>query len=123
MDKKKYQICGIVFEIELHSKKYIISDLFEEPEPYNLYINYNILKCIETEKIDEKIIINDAKITSIALNQEGLIINTDISSIVKKDYNHQFSLFGNKGVVQKYILHILESKYNRIVFHGCALIN
>lgn len=123
MNKQKYQICGIVFEIELHSKKYIISDLFEQPEPYNLYINYNILKCSETEKIDEKIIINDTKITSIELNQEGLIINTDISSIVKKDYNHQFSLFGNKGIVQKYILHILESKYNRIVFHGCALIN
>ena len=123
MNKQKYQICGIVFEIELHSKKYIISDLFEQPEPYNLYINYNILKCSETEKIDEKVIINDTKITSIELNQEGLIINTDISSIVKKDYNHQFSLFGNKGIVQKYILHILESKYNRIVFHGCALIN
>ena len=32
-------------------------------------------------------------------------------------------MFGNKGIVQKYILHILEVKYHRIVFHGCALIN
>lgn len=123
MDKQKYQICGIVFEIDLYSQKYMIADLFEAPEPYNLYINYHILKCNGDEKVDERIIINDADNTSVELKQEVFVINTDISSIVKKDYNHQFSLFGNKGIVQKYILHILEAKYNRIVFHGCALIN
>ena len=123
MDKQKYQICGIVFEIELYSKNYMISDLFNEPEPYNLYINYHILKCNGDEKVDERIIINDADNASVELKQEGFVINTDISSIVKNDYNHQFSLFGNKGIVQKYILHILETKYNRIVFHSCALIN
>ena len=123
MDKQKYKICGIVFEIELHSKDYMISDLFNEPEPYNLYINYHILKCNGDEKVDEKIIINNADNTSVELKQEGFVINIDISSIVKKDYNHQFSLFGNKGIIQKFILHILEAKYNRIVFHSCALIN
>lgn len=101
----------------------MISDLFNEPEPYNLYINYHILKCNDDEKVDERIIINDADNTSVELKQEGFVINTDISGIVKKDYNHQFSLFGNKGIIQKYILHILEAKYNRIVFHSCALIN
>ena len=123
MDKQKYQICGIVFEITLYSKKYMIADLFEGPEPYNLYINYHILKCNGDEKADERIIINDDDNTSVELKQEGFVINTDISSIVKKDYNHQFSLFGNKGIIQKCILHILETKYNRIIFHGCALIN
>ena len=123
MDKQKYQICGIVFEIDLYSKKYMIADLFEEPEPYNLYINYNILKCNGNEKVDERIIINDISNTSVEIKQEGFVINTDISNSVKKDYNHQFSLFGNKGIIQKYILHILEVKYHRIVFHGCALIN
>lgn len=123
MDKKKYQICGIFFEIDLYSEKYKIADLFKDPEPYNLYINYHILECNNDEKVQERIIINDDDNTSVELKQEGFVINTDISSIVKKDYNHQFSLFGNKGIVQKYILHILETKYNRIVFHGCALIN
>lgn len=123
MDKQKYQICGIVFEIDLYSKKYKIVDLFEEPEPYNLYINYHILKCNENEKTDERIIINDGDNTSVDLKNGELVIDIDISSIVNKDYNHQFSLFGNKGIVQKYILHILETKYNRVVFHGCALIN
>ncbi len=123
MDKQKYQICGIIFEIDLYSTKYKIADLFEEPEPYNLYINYYILKCKDNEKADERIIINDILNTSVEIKKEGLIINTDISSSVKKDYNHQFSLFGNKGIIQKYILHILEVKYHRVVFHGCALIN
>lgn len=107
----------------MYSEKYKIADLFKDPEPYNLYINYHILECNNDEKVQERIIINDDDNTSVELKQEGFVINTDISSIVKKDYNHQFSLFGNKGIVQKYILHILETKYNRIVFHGCALIN
>ena len=71
MDKQKYQICGIVFEIDLISKKYVIADLFKEPEPYNLYINYHILKCNGEEKADEKIIINDTETTSVELKQEG----------------------------------------------------
>ena len=123
MDKQKYQICGIIFDIDLYSKKYRIDDLFKEPEPYNLYINYHILKYNGDKKADERIIINDTFNTSVELKEECFVINTDISSSIKKDYNHQFSLFGNKGIVQKYILHILEVKYHRIVFHGCALIN
>lgn len=123
MDKQKYQICGIIFEIDLYSNKFMISDLFKEPEPYNLYINYHILKCNSAQKIDEKIIINDDKKTKIELKDDSLIINVDLSKLIQNDYNHQFSLFGNKGIIQKYILHILETKYNRVVLHGCALIN
>ena len=123
MDKQKYQICGIIFEIDLYSKEYKVEDLFGEPEPYNVYINYHIVKYNGDKEADERIIINDTFNTSVALKEESFVINTNISNIIKKDYNHQFSLFGNKGIVQKYILHILEVKYHRIVFHGCALIN
>lgn len=123
MDKQKYQICGIIFEIDLYSKEYMVEDLFGEPEPYNVYINYHIVKYNGDKEADERIIINDTFNTSVALKEESFVINTNISNIIKKDYNHQFSLFGNKGIVQKYILHILEVKYHRIVFHGCALIN
>lgn len=123
MDKQKYQICGIIFEIDLYSKEYMVEDLFGEPEPYNVYINYHIVKYNGNKEADERIIINDTFNTSVALKEESFVINTNISNIIKKDYNHQFSLFGNKGIVQKYILHILEVKYHRIVFHGCALIN
>jgi len=122
MDKQKYRIGGIIFEIILNSKNYKISDLFGEPQPYNLYINYHILKCND-DKANEKIIINDDSKTSIKIKEDNLIINTNISKIIQKNYNHQFSLFGNKGIIQKYILHILEKKYNSIVFHGCALKN
>lgn len=123
MDKQKYQICGIIFEIDLYSKEYMVEDLFGEPEPYNVYINYHIVKYNGDKEADERIIINDTFNTSVELKEESFVINTNISNIIKKDYNHQFSLFGNKGIVQKYILHILEVKYHRIVFHGCALIN
>ena len=40
MDKEKYLIGGVIFEIILNSSKYKIKDLFGEAQPYNLYINY-----------------------------------------------------------------------------------
>ena len=122
MDKKKYSIAGINFEITLNSNKYKISDLFGEPQPYNLYINYYI-KENQDENIDERIIVNNSKKTSYEIKQNTFIINTNLNNIILNDYNHQFSIFGNKGIIQKYILHILEKKYNRIVLHGCSLIN
>ena len=122
MDVQKYKIRGIVFEIILNSDKYKIYDLFDEPQPYNLYINYNIIKCND-DIISERIIINDSDITSVKIENGSFIINSNISRLVQKNYNHQFSLFGNKGIIQKYILYILETKYNSIVFHGCALKN
>lgn len=122
MDIQKYKIRGIVFEIILNSDKYKISDLFDEPQPYNLYINYHIIKC-EDNTTNEKIIINDNDNTSVKIEDENFIINANVSKLVQKNYNYQFSLFGNKGIIQKYILYILEKKYNSIVFHGCALKN
>ncbi len=123
MDIQKYKIRGIVFEIVLHSDKYKISDLFNEPQPYNLYINYHIVKCKKDDTTNEKIIINDNDNTSVKIEDGNFIINANVSKLVQKNYNHQFSLFGNKGIVQKYILYILETKYNSIIFHGCALKN
>lgn len=123
MDMQKYKIRGIVFEIILNSDKYKISDLFDEPQPYNLYINYHITKCPKDDTTNEKIIINDNDNTSVKIEDGNFIIDTNLSKLVQKNYNHQFSLFGNKGIIQKYILYILERKYNSIVFHGCALKN
>ena len=123
MDIQKYKIRGIVFEIILNSDKYKISDLFDEPQPYNLYINYHIMKCKKDNTTNEKIIINDNDNTSVKIEDGNFIIDTNLSKLVQKNYNYQFSLFGNKGIIQKYILYILERKYNSIVFHGCALKN
>ena len=122
MDKKQYQIAGINFEIVLNSNNYKLNNLFNEPQPYNLYINYYI-KEKNNLKSDEIIIINDSETNSLKITKNKFIINTSISEITKKDYNPQFSLFGNKGIIQKYILHVLEFKYKRIVLHGCAIIN
>ena len=123
MDIQKYKIRGIVFEIILNSDKYKISDLFDEPQPYNLYINYHIMKCKKDDTTNEKIIINDNDNTSVKIEDGNFIIDTNLSKLVQKNYNYQFSLFGNKGIIQKYILYILETKYNSIIFHGCSLKN
>ena len=123
MDIQKYKIRGIVFEIILNSDKYKISELFNEPQPYNLYINYHIMKCKKDDTTNEKIIINDNDNTSVKIEDGNFIIDTNLSKLVQKNYNYQFSLFGNKGIIQKYILYILETKYNSIIFHGCSLKN
>ena len=122
MDKKVYKIGGIVFEITLNSKDYKIIDLFGEPQPYSLFINYMIEE-IDSSSIDKKIIINDSNDTSYKITKSGIKINTDLKKLILDKYNKQFSLFGNKGIIQNYILNILETEYNSIVFHGCSLIN
>ena len=122
MDVQEYNISGIIFKIILNSKKYKINDLFDEPQPFNLYINYKITKCNKKSE-NEKIIINHGKKTKVEIHNDVLIITANIHELVKKDYNHQFSLFGNKGIIQKYILHVLEKKYNIMVLHACSLIS
>lgn len=77
MDMQKYKIRGIVFEIILN--KYKISDLFDEPQPYNLYINYNITKCPRDDTTNEKIIINDNNGYSVKIENGNFLINANVS--------------------------------------------
>lgn len=129
MNEKVYSIAGIPFLIRGDWSDEEMIDMLEEPQPYNLYINYDIE--MEADTIC-KYHANDLEVINIRKTEgnssfiekhNGLDIYVDIHAMLQHDYNWQFSLFGNKGIVQKYILHILEKKHKRIVFHGCAIRN
>lgn len=129
MNEKVYSISGIPFLIRGDWSDEEMIDMLEEPQPYNLYINYDVEMGVDTvckHRVNDLEIINIRKAegnSSFIEKHNGLDIYVDIHGMLKHDYNWQFSLFGNKGIVQKYILHILEKKYKSIVFHGCAIRN
>lgn len=128
MNEKVYRIAGIPFLIRGDLSEGKRNDMLGEPQPYNLYINYDVE--IDADVVDECVggpevirIRESEGNHSFTGSPEGFDICVDVDDMLRLDYNWQFSLFGNKGIVQKYILHILEKKYKRIVFHGCAIRN
>lgn len=128
MNEKMFVVAGIPFLVRCDLPEEKMSDWLSEPQPYNLYIDYDIMTDVEIA-VDcitnpERIIIRDSKGTSsFIIGLDGFEICVDVAEMLRHDYNWQFSLFGNKGIVQKYILHTMEKKYKRIVFHGCAIRN
>ena len=95
---------------------------FIEPQPYSLYINYNI-EDAKRKEIYKIIIENNTEINDIKIDykEKELKIFGNIKKILKNDYNKQFSLFGNKGIINRFILHIIEKDFNAIALHGCAV--
>ena len=96
MDKEKYLIWGVIFEIILNSSKYKIKDLFGEAQPYNLYINYFIKKVEHNEK-QEQIIINDSLKNKATINLNKfvkiIIINNFLYLEIKALFKNIFCIF------------------------------
>lgn len=113
----KIAFINVKIQSNLDIGKFII-----EPEPYNLCINYCI-KEAKKEKSDYKIVINNEKNNNVKVLYENkvLIIRGNIEPMLEENYNKQFSLFGNKGIVNRFILHILENEFRAIALHGCAI--
>jgi len=103
-----------------------IGNLIFNSEPYSLYINYDISIGLDTNLINLKVyeieIINMLnKDITVSYKQKKIVVSGDLSSLFDTQHNRQFSLFGNKGIFNRVILHILESNHNSCAFHGCAV--
>lgn len=91
-------------------------------EPYNICINYYIGKHEPAEESYKIVINNDQnKKVKVSYGDKVLTISGDITPMLKDNYNKQFSLFGNKGIINRFFLHIFEEEYNAITLHGCAI--
>lgn len=126
MNEKSFCIAGIPFVIRSNLSEEVLNKMFGEPQPFNLFINYDVEVGLESDSISnpEVIYIRDSKNNYSAEHfSDGLRISIDVNELLQRDYNWQFSIFGNKGIVQNYILHIMEKKYKRVIFHGCAVRN
>lgn len=99
-----------------------ISKFINSPEPYGLCINYYI-RDIENKEEAYKIIIDNEKSekVNVSYNNKTLLIRGNINPMMEENYNKQFSIFGNKGIINRFILHILENEFKAIALHGCAI--
>lgn len=119
----KYKFNFRITDIDINVESNI--DIFlQEPEPFNLHINYFIqAQNVNRSRKFYKIIILHKEENSIELTfkDDVFTIIGDLSPMLQEGYNKQFSLFGNKGVINRFILHLIETDLNAAVFHGCAV--
>lgn len=115
-------ISGIPIKIINNTGLNLDSD-FCIPGAFNIWINYYI----KNKKIEDascSVILNlTTKNESVELKNNKLLLNLHKNTYLHDDFNSQFSVFGNKGIVQKFILHEFEKQFHRVVLHACAVRN
>jgi hypothetical protein len=60
---------------------------------------------------------------SISIVEDGIIALGNWSKLEKETVDKRYTLLGNQGLLFRYVLTILEKKYNIYNFHACALYN
>jgi hypothetical protein len=93
------------------------------PQAYSLHTNYGISAFSSSNsKTFRANIIFDSTDIEITLSDEQLYIRGNLSDMFADNYNQQFSLWGNKGILNHYILHTLELQ-GIVALHGCSVIH
>jgi hypothetical protein len=111
------------------SRNYFIESNFDvrklllDPQPYNLHINYSINNQVPGNKFSGIRILKSNKKIAVSVSDGLLEISGDIEPMFKSGYNRQFGLFGNKGLINKFILHTLEKNYATSVLHASAIVH
>jgi len=100
-----------------------VHSLLFDPQPYNLHINYLIKNKIPQKSFFTISILKSNKKLSIVYSARVLKISGNINPMFTKGYNPQFGLFGNKGLINRFILHTLEHSASISIIHACAIIH
>jgi hypothetical protein len=100
-------------------------DILNTPFPYSLHANYDLVldKVSSNIKCTIEVIHNNSKDISVTESPYKLQLNGDFSAMYKAGYNPQFNLFGNRGIINKYILHSLEKYGGNSILHACAVLD
>jgi len=116
-----FKIANIAFEIKSNLN---LNSMLETPQPFGLHANY-FLDYYTKSDINCKIIIEHRKGEEFSLSvfKDVLEIKGDLSPMNQDSYNPQFRVLGNRGVVNRYILHCLEKLGNNLILHACAVRN
>lgn len=115
--------------LRIANSNYIVDSNFDVdthlsvPEAYSLHTNYYISDFAAGDDNTFRAVIEmaDSDI-EIALDNSNLIITGDMLAMFADGYNKQFSIFGNKGIFNHYILHTLELQ-GIVSLHGCSVIH
>ena len=104
----------------------LIPDLFFSIEFESLLTDFHTVEEIEySDNLDFHIsVIDDDKAPlNITVTDSGINLSGSILDATRKASDLRFTLFGNEGMLFRYILMFLEKKYNVFSFHACSLYN
>lgn len=117
---KEFSVAGINYCIQ---SNFDVNDLLFLPQPYNLHINYLIEDKVSSRDSFVISIIKSAKKLDICTSHKKLRISGNIDPMFSNNYNQQFGLFGNKGMIHRFILHTLEHSAGISAIHAAAIVH
>lgn len=118
--REEFSVAGINYCI---LSNFDIKNLLLDPQPYNLHINYLIRTKTPSKDFFTISILKNTKKLDIRTSDKKLRISGDINPMFSNGYNPQFGLFGNKGIIHRFILHTLERSTSISAIHAAAIIH
>lgn len=118
--KEEFSVAGINYCIQ---SNFDIKNLLFGPQPYNLHINYLIKTKTSSKDFFTISILRSTKKLDIHTSDKKLRISGNIDPMFSNEYNPQFGLFGNKGIIHRFILHTLERSAGISAIHAAAIIH
>jgi len=118
--REEFSVAGINYRIQ---SNFDVKNLLFNPQPYNLHINYLIKEKTPSKNYFMISILKSTKKLDIQTSNKKLRISGNIDPMFSNDYNPQFGLFGNKGIINRFILHTLEHSAGISTIHAAAIIH
>jgi len=118
--KEEFSIANINYKIV---SNFDVHSLLFDPQPYNLHVNYLIQDKVPRRNAFTISILRNSKRLNVTTLSRELKISGNISPMFSEKYNQQFGLFGNKGLIHRFILHTLEYSGRASVLHAAAVIH
>jgi len=121
--RKAFRILKAEFGI-LANKPQLIPDLFFSVAFESLLTDFHRLEPIEfTENLDFNIIIQEQPDIplDVTIEADSISLTGPILKATEQTSDLRFTLFGNEGLLFRYILMFMEKKYDTYSFHACSL--
>lgn len=123
MIKKAFKILKTTFGV-LANKQGLIPDLFFSVRFESLLTDFLSVEKIEyTDDLDFYVTLLDETGTpfNISVSENRISLTGAILNATNESSDLRFTLFGNEGLLFRYVLMFLEKKYKTYSFHACSL--
>ncbi len=120
MQQTSFSIADLAFSL---SANFDITDSFLTPQPFNIHHNFLIRTLDPSRNATQYITLHhDTKPLRIKHSMHTLGVSGNLKEPDgSTNIDRQIGLFGNNGLINKYILHSLESTNQSVTFHACAV--
>jgi len=121
--KKAFKILKARFAV-LANKPELVPDMFFSVAFESLLTDFRSVETIPyTENLDFYIIMNDQQDMpfDITVKDDRIFLSGPVLEATEQASDLRFTLFGNEGLLFRYVLMFMEKKYDTYSFHACSL--